>query len=163
WPTMAPSAIPFGDNWHTPREMVAADFERAARAFVAAAQRAVRIGFDTIELHMAHGYLLHSIASPISNKRTDGYGAGPQRGWRYLFELARAVRTVVPKGTPLGARITGSDWNEGGLTPDDAVAIARGLKEAGLDYIDISSGGVTASTRSPTVEGYNVPIAERVK
>src|SRR3954470_9464296 len=101
WLTIAPSAIPYGDNWHTPREMTAADFERVTRAFVTAAERAVRIGFDTIELHMAHGYLLHSIASPVSNQRSDGYGAGAQRGWRYLFELAAAVRAVIPAGTPL--------------------------------------------------------------
>lgn len=163
WETIAPSAIPLGKDWPAPREMTPEDFAEARQAFVAAVRRAVRIGFDAIELHMAHGYLLASIASPISNKRTDEYGAGRQAGWRYLFELAEAVRAVVPSGTPVGARITGSDWAEGGLTPDDAVAFARGLKQAGFNYVDVSSGGITADTRNPTTPGYNVPIAERVK
>ncbi len=139
------------------------DFEHAAEAFVASARRAVRVGIEAIELHMAHGYLIHSIASPISNRRTDEFGPGRQAGWRYLFELVEAVRAVVPRGLPLGARMTGSDWTEGGMTPDDAVAFARGLREAGMDYVDISSGGVTGDTRNPTTAGYNVPVAERVR
>ena len=163
WETMAPSPIPFGADWPAPREMTRDDFRHAHDAFVSSAARAVRVGFDAIELHMAHGYLLHSIASPISNKRTDEYGPGRQAGWRYLFELVEAVRSVVPRGLPLGARITGSDWNEGGMTPDDAVAFARGLREAGMDYVDVSSGGVTADTRNPATAGYNVPVAERVR
>jgi 2,4-dienoyl-CoA reductase-like NADH-dependent reductase (Old Yellow Enzyme family) len=163
WETMGPSPIPFGADWPAPREMVRRDFELAAVAFVEAARRAVRIGFDAIELHMAHGYLLHSIASPISNRRSDEFGPGRQAGWRYLVELVEAVRAAVPRGLPLGARMTGSDWTEGGLTPDDAVAFARVLREAGIDYVDISSGGVTGDTRNPTSPGYNVPVAERVR
>jgi NADPH2 dehydrogenase len=163
WETMGPSAIRFGADWPVPREMAKKDFDHVATTFVDSAKRAVRVGFDAIELHMAHGYLLHSIASPISNKRTDEYGAGRQAGWRYLFELAEAVRAVVPAEIPLGARITGSDWAEGGLTADDAVAFAKGLKDARFDFVDISSGGVTADTRNPTTAGYNVPIAERVR
>jgi 2,4-dienoyl-CoA reductase-like NADH-dependent reductase (Old Yellow Enzyme family) len=163
WETMAPSAIKFGAAWPPPREMTAKDFAKVRNSFVQASARAVRIGFDAIELHMAHGYMIHSIASPISNKRTDEFGAGRQAGWRYIFEMAEAVREVVPKGMPLGARITGSDWTEGGLTPDDAVAFARGLQHAGFDYVDISSGGVTADTRNPTTHGYNVDIAATVK
>lgn len=163
WETIGPSAIPFGKDWPAPREMTEHDFAHVREAFVASARRAVRIGFDAIELHMAHGYIIHSIASPISNQRTDQFGAGRQAGWRYIFETAEAVREVVPRGIPLGARMTGSDWTEGGLTPDDAVAFARGLKQAGFDYVDISSGGVTADTRSPTTPGYNVPAAEKVR
>lgn len=163
WETIGPSAIPFGAAWPAPREMNEHDFAQVRASFVSAAQRAVRIGFDAVELHMAHGYFAHSIQSPISNKRTDQYGPGRQAGWRYLFQMAEEVRSVVPRGTPLGARITGSDWTEGGLTPDDAVAFARGLQQAGFDYVDISSGGITADTRNPTVPEYNVPIAEKVK
>jgi NADPH2 dehydrogenase len=163
WETMGSSAIPFGADWPTPREMTPKDFARAREAFVDSARRSVRIGFDAVELHMAHGYLLHSIASPISNKRTDQYGAGRQAGWRYIFETAEAVREAVPRHIPLGARMTGSDWTEGGLTPDDAVEFARGLQHAGLDYVDISSGGATADVRTPTTPGYNVPVAERVR
>ena len=135
WQPIAPSAIPFGADWPVPLEMTAADIEQMREAFVTAAKRAVRIGFDAIELHAAHGYLLHSFVSPISNKRTDGYGGSLAARMRFPLEIARAVRAVVPEGTPLGARMTGSDWVEGGLTPDDAVAFAKALKAAGLDYV----------------------------
>jgi NADPH2 dehydrogenase len=163
WPTMAASALPFGDNWHTPREVTEADMERVRQAFVSAAQRALRIGFDAIELHMAHGYLAHGFMSPVSNKRTDRYGGAFENRMRFPLSIAKAVRAVVPKEVPLGARITGSDWRPDGLTPDDAVAIAKALKGEGLDFICDSSGGITADTRTPTTPGYNVPIAARVK
>jgi NADPH2 dehydrogenase len=163
WQTMAASPIPFGDNWHTPREVTEADMERIRNAFVSAAQRALRIGFDAIELHMAHGYLAHGFMSPVSNKRTDQYGGSFDNRMRFPRSIARAVRAVVPTEVPLGARITGSDWRPDGLTPDDAVAIAKALKDDGLDFICVSSGGVTADTRTPTTPGYNVPIAARVK
>ena len=163
WQTIAPSAIPFGADWPVPREMTAADIERVREAFVTAAKRAVRVGFDAIELHGAHGYLLHSFVSPISNKRTDDYGGSLEARMRFPLEVARAVRAVVPKGTPLGARITGSDWVEGGLTPDDAVVFAKALKAAGLDYVCISSGGITADTRPTAVANINVQFAEKVK
>ena len=116
WPTMAASPIPFGPGWQTPREVTEADMERVRAAFVSAAQRALRIGFDEIELHMAHGYLAHGFMSPISNKRTDQYGGSFENRVRFPLSIARAVRAVVPKSVPLGARITGSDWREGGLT-----------------------------------------------
>lgn len=163
WQTVAASPIPFGDNWHTPREATEDDMARVQDAFAAAARRALNIGFDAIELHMAHGYLMHGFMSPISNKRTDRYGGSLDNRLRFPLSIARTVRAVVPKGVPLGARITGSDWREDGLTPDDAVAIARALQNEGLDFICISSGGVAADIRNPTAPGYNVPIAERVK
>jgi NADPH2 dehydrogenase len=105
--------------------------ERVRAAFVSAAQRCLRIRFDEIELHMAHGYLAHGFMSPISNKRTDQYGGSFENRLRFPLSIARAVRAVVPKTVPLGARITGTDWCEGGLTPDDAVAIANALKGEG--------------------------------
>jgi 2,4-dienoyl-CoA reductase-like NADH-dependent reductase (Old Yellow Enzyme family) len=163
WQTMAASPIPYGENWQTPREVTEADMERVRNAFVSAVQRSLRIGFDEIELHFAHGYLAHGFMSPVSNKRTDQYGGTFENRLRFPLSIARAVRSVVPKGIPLGARITGSDWRPDGLTPDDAVAIAKALKGEGLDFICISSGGVTADTRTPTTPGYNVPIAARVK
>ncbi|MGB9385763.1 MAG: oxidoreductase, partial [Pseudolabrys sp.] len=150
-------------GWHTPREVTEADMERVRAAFVSSVRRALRIGFDEIELHMAHGYLAHGFMSPISNRRTDQYGGSFENRLRFPLSIARAVRAVVPKTIPLGARITGSDWRDGGLTPDDAVAIARGLKGEGIDFICISSGGVAADIRNPTEPGYNVPIAARVK
>jgi 2,4-dienoyl-CoA reductase-like NADH-dependent reductase (Old Yellow Enzyme family) len=163
WQTMAASPIPFGENWHTPREVTEDDMERVRNAFVSAAQRALRIGFDEIELHFAHGYLAHGFMSPVSNKRSDQYGGVFENRLRFPLSIAKAVRAVVPKEIPFGARITGSDWRADGLTPDDAVAIAKALKGEGLDFICVSSGGITADTRTPTTPGYNVPIAARVK
>ncbi len=163
WPTIAASPIPFGPNWHTPREASEAAMARVREAFVSAAQRALRIGFDEIELHFAHGYLAHGFMSPISNKRTDQYGGSFENRLRFPLSIARAVRAVVPKHIPLGARITGSDWQDGGLTAGDAVAIAEALKGEGLDLVCISSGGVAAGIHNPTQPGYNVPIAARVK
>jgi len=163
WETMAPSALPFGPGWPVPREMTAADIERARGAFVAAAARAVRIGFDAIELHGAHGYLMHSFMSPLSNRRTDHYGGSYENRMRFPLEVADAVRAVVPRTIALGARITGSDWLDGGLTPADAIACAKMLKQVGFDYVDISSGGISADARTPTTPGYNVPIAEQVR
>jgi 2,4-dienoyl-CoA reductase-like NADH-dependent reductase (Old Yellow Enzyme family) len=163
WPTLAPSAIPFGPNWHTPRELNQGDIGRVREAFVNSAQRAVRIGFDLIELHYAHGYLSHSFFSPISNQRKDQYGGSLDNRMRFGLEIARAVRPVVPKHIPLGVRLSAMEWKEGGITADETVVYAKALKAEGIDFIDCSSGGITADTRTPTDPGYNVPIAERVK
>jgi NADPH2 dehydrogenase len=140
-----------------------ADMARIKTAFVNAAKRALRIGFDEIELHMSHGYLFHGFMSPISNTRNDGYGGPIANRLKFPLDVARAVRAAVPKQIPLGARITGSDWRDGGLTPDDAVFIAKALKGEGIDFICVSSGGVTFETRNPNELGYNVAIAERVR
>ena len=163
WETIAPSAIPFGPGWHTPRAATEDDLARVRDAFVSAAKRAVRIGFDAVELHMAHGYLAHSFISPIANKRTDQYGGSLENRMRFPLDVTRAVRAVLPAGMPLGARITGSDWMEGGLTAADAVATSRMLKQAGCDYVDVSSGGIVAEARNPTGAGYNVDIAAGVR
>jgi 2,4-dienoyl-CoA reductase-like NADH-dependent reductase (Old Yellow Enzyme family) len=163
WETIAPSAVPFGSNWAIPRAMTEDDMARVKTAFVDAARRAVRLGFDTIELHLAHGYLLHSFLSAIANKRNDGYGGTLDNRMRFPLSVVEAVRAIVPNGTPLGARITGSDWLDGGLTANDAVAVAKALKAAGLDYVCVSSGGVSADARNPSTAGYNVPFAERIR
>ena len=164
WPTIAPSALPFGPAWHVPSAMTEDDMSCVKDAFVDAARRAVRIGFDAIELHLAHGYLLHSFVSPLSNKRNDQWGGALAGRMRFPLEVARAVRAVVPAGTPLGARITGCDWLDGGLTGEDAAAFAKALKEeAGLNYIDVSSGNITVDSRPPTAPGYNVALAEQVR
>src|SRR5262249_53576417 len=126
-------------------------------------QRALRIGFDMIELHYAHGYLAHSFLSPIANQRTDSYGGSLENRMRFGLETARAVRAVVPKGVPLGVRLSAMEWKEGGTTADETIASGKALQAEGIDFIDCSSGGITADTRSPTEPGYNVPIAERVK
>jgi 2,4-dienoyl-CoA reductase-like NADH-dependent reductase (Old Yellow Enzyme family) len=163
WQTIAPSAIPFGADWPAPLAMTLDDIERVRDAFVASAKRAVRVGFDAIELHAAHGYLLHSFVSPVSNKRTDDYGGADAARMRFPLEVAAAVRAVMPKGMPLGARISGSDWVEGGLTPDHAAAFAQALKQVGVNYVCVSSGGITAETRPTMVAGMNVTFAEKVK
>ncbi len=163
WDTIGPSAIPFGAAWPAPRAMDEADMARVREAFVDAARRVLRIGFDAIELHMAHGYLLHSFVSPISNKRNDAYGGSLEGRMKFPLEVLRAVRAVVPKSVPLGARISGDDWMEGGLTDDDSVAWVTAMQQAGLDFVCVSSGGVTAETRNPTSPGYNVPIAEKIR
>jgi NADPH2 dehydrogenase len=163
WQTIGPSAIAFGDGRPAPREMGPEDFARVREAFVNAARRAVRIGFDAIEIHLAHGYLLHSFVSPISNQRTDLYGGSLEARLRFPLEVATAMREAVPKSIALGARITGTDWVDGGLTADDAVTLTKALKVAGLDYVDISSGGVIATAIPPRDPGYNAPVAEKVK
>jgi NADPH2 dehydrogenase len=163
WPTVAPSAVPAGTDWHTPAEMTEADMARVRDAFLNSIKRALRIGFDAIELHMAHGYLFHSFMSPISNQRKDGFGGSMDNRLKFPLEVARAARALVPKEIPLGARITGSDWRDGGLTPDDAVTIAKALKGAGLNFICVSSGGITLDNGQPETDGYKEAIQERVR
>ena len=128
WPTIGPSALPFGPGWHTPRAMTEDDMAHVTASFTDAAKRAVRVGFDAVELHFAHGYLLHSFVSPLSNKRNDAYGGSFEGRMKFPLEVVRSVRAAVPRTIPLGARITGTDWVEGGLTADDAVAMGKALK-----------------------------------
>jgi NADPH2 dehydrogenase len=163
WATIGPSALPFGPGWHTPRAMTEADMAQVTAAFTDAAKRALRIGFDAIELHFAHGYLLHSFVSLLANKRNDAYGGSFEGRMKFPLEVVQSMRAAVPRTVPLGARITGTDWVEGGLTADDAVAMAKALKAAGLDYVDISSGNITPESRWPSDPGFNVAIAERVR
>jgi NADPH2 dehydrogenase len=163
WETIAPSAIPFGPHWPVPREMSLADMDRVREAFVAAAKRSVRAGVDAIELHGAHGYLLHSFLSPISNKRTDEFGGSLAARMRYPVEVAKAVRAAMPPAMPLGARITGGDWLEGGLTAADAASFAKALKGVGVDFVCVSSGGINTDARPAMRPNMNVGFAEIVK
>ena len=163
WITYAPSPLPFDDGWPTPEELTDPDLARIEKAFVQAAQRAVRIGFDAIELHMAHGYLLHTFQSPLSNKRTDRWGGSPEKRLAFPLSVARAVRAAVPEHVALGARITGSDWTDDGVQPEGAVALSKALKEIGLDFVCVSSGGIALKARIPVAPGYQVPFAAKVK
>jgi 2,4-dienoyl-CoA reductase-like NADH-dependent reductase (Old Yellow Enzyme family) len=163
WLTSAPSALPFADGWHVPEALDSNGLERVVAAFAQAARRAVRLGFGAIELHGAHGYLLHEFLSPLSNRRTDAYGGSAENRMRFPLEVARAVRAVVPRSIALGARITGSDWADGGLTVEDAVAFAKALEGIGADYVCVSSGGNVAAAKIPLTPGYQVPFAARVK
>src|SRR5438105_2283884 len=160
WQTMAPSPLPFGEGWHVPHELSASEIRSIVEAFVASTVRAKRIGFDVLELHSAHGYLLHQFQSPLSNQRKDEYG---RDRLKFPLEVARAVRDSWPKERALGARITGSDWLDGGLVPEDAVAYARELERIGFDYVCVSSGGILSHARLNLGPGYQVPFAHQVK
>jgi 2,4-dienoyl-CoA reductase-like NADH-dependent reductase (Old Yellow Enzyme family) len=160
---VAPSALALDEGWPAPAELDEDGIERVRRAFVDAVRRAVRLGFDAIELHMAHGYLLHSFQSPVSNRRADRWGGDRDGRMAFPLLVARSVREAVPEAVALGARITGSDWVEGGLDVDDAVAFASALKTIGFDYVCVSSGGVAPRARIPLGPGYQVPFAAKVK
>ncbi|HVY00831.1 MAG TPA: NADH:flavin oxidoreductase/NADH oxidase [Pseudorhodoplanes sp.] len=163
WETIAPSAIPYGDDWPAPREATRDDLDRVREAFVSSARRALRVGFDSIELHLAHGYLLHTFLSPVSNRREDEFGGSIDNRMRFPLEVVRAVRAVVPKTTPLGVRISASDWVEGGWTLEDSVVLARALKAEGVDYVCCSSGGIRADTRTPHDANDNVALAQKIR
>jgi 2,4-dienoyl-CoA reductase-like NADH-dependent reductase (Old Yellow Enzyme family) len=161
WITDSASALPFGEGWHTPRALDQAGIDRIKTAFVDAAKRSARLGLDVVELHSAHGYLLHQFFSPLSNRRTDRYGGSLENRMRLGLEIAEAVRAVFP--AVLGARITGGDWAEGGATVEDAVVFAKELKARGLDYVDVSSGGLVATQKIQIGPGYQVPFAAEVR
>ncbi|MBN8996828.1 MAG: NADH:flavin oxidoreductase/NADH oxidase [Rhizobiales bacterium] len=163
WPTIAPSAIAFADKWHVPKAMDHHDIRRVTDAFVAAAKRAERAGFDFVELHGAHGYLMHEFLSPLSNKREDEYGGPLENRMRFILDIARAVRAALPARMMLGARLSASDWVEGGFVPEEAVQVARALKAEGVAYICSSSGGNSPHQKIPTGPGYQVHFAELIR
>ena len=163
WGCVAPSAIPFNDGWDTPQALDDAGIAGVIEAHVAAARRAVRLGFDVIELHGGHGYLLHQFHSPLANRRTDDWGGTPQKRDRLLLDTAAAIRNAVPADRVLGARITGTDWNPEGLKPDDAVRVAQGLRERGVDYACVTSGFVVPGGRIPFGPGFQVELAAEVR
>jgi anthraniloyl-CoA monooxygenase len=164
WTTLAPSALPFRAHWPAPKEMDRADMDRVIAAFVAAAQRSERAGFDLIELHMAHGYLLSSFISPLANRRTDAYGGTLEKRMRFPLEVFDAVRAAWPQRLPITVRISATDWlGDDGMTPDDAVAVARLLQEHGCDAIDVSSGGNVSESAPEYGRMYQVPFAERIR
>ena len=163
WQTVAPSALPFAEGWHTPRELAVQEIRDLCEAFAAAASRALRIGLDLVELHSAHGYLLHQFLSPLSNKRTDRYGGSLENRMRAPLEVARALREAWPRDRALGARITASDWAPGGFEAADAASYARELKAIGFDYVCVSSGGAVAHQRIKVEPGYQVGFAEAVR
>ncbi len=164
WETLGPSAIAFKDGWHTPTEMTETDMDRVVAAFEDAARRADSAGFDMVELHAAHGYLLSEFLSPISNKRTDQYGGSADNRARFPLRVAQALRDAWPRTKALGARFNGSDWVEGGVALDEVIAFGRSLHAMGYDYLHLSSGGNVARAQIPGDEpGYQVRFAEAVK
>jgi 2,4-dienoyl-CoA reductase-like NADH-dependent reductase (Old Yellow Enzyme family) len=162
WPTVSASPVPFAENWHVPHALDASEIEALIGLFVASAERARRVGFDFIELHSAHGYLLHQFLSPLSNQRSDAWGGTPENRMRLPLEIIRRIRAAVPD-LMLGARISVTDWVEGGLTVEDGVAIAQAYAEAGAAYVCCSSGGNSPLQKVPTGPGYQVHLAEAVR
>ncbi len=163
WPTVAPSAVAFGDGWHRPEALDEAGMDQIEAAFVQAARRAARLGIDVIELHCAHGYLMHEFLSPLVNQRRDQYGGALENRMRFPLRIARAVMDAVGEKVVIGARITGTDWVDGGFSPEDAVTFANELKALGLAYVCVSSGGAVPHARIPVEPGYQVHLAERVR
>ena len=163
WIPSAPSPIPFLPEHAPPHEMTRDDIDRVADAFVAGARRAAAAGFQVIELHGAHGYLLHEFMSPLSNKRTDDYGGSEENRFRLTLRIAREIRSAVPKDIVLGARLSCTDWVEGGLTIADTTRLSAQLKKEGVDFIDCSSGFVTSDAKVPFAPGFQVPFAKEIR
>jgi anthraniloyl-CoA monooxygenase len=163
WPLIAPSAIAYGPRNQTPRAMTAADMARVKDEFVAATRRAVDCGFDWLELHCAHGYLLAAFLSPLTNRRDDEYGGALASRCRFPLEVFGAMRAVWPQERPMSVRISAHDWAPGGNAPDDAVEIARLFRDAGADLIDVSSGQTTRAARPIYGRMYQTPFSDRIR
>ncbi|MCE7980683.1 MAG: NADH:flavin oxidoreductase/NADH oxidase [Caldilinea sp. CFX5] len=163
WSPVGASPIKFADNYPTPTELSTQDVGGIVNAFRTAAVRANDAGFDWVEIHAAHGYLLHSFLSPLSNQRVDRYGGSFDNRIRLLMETAHAMRTVWPEAKPLTVRISCTDWVEGGWTLEEAIDLARRLKDEGVDLIDCSSGGTSPAAKVPVGAGYQTPFAERIR
>jgi 2,4-dienoyl-CoA reductase-like NADH-dependent reductase (Old Yellow Enzyme family) len=163
WRAVAPSAVPFRPTDPAPLALDEAGIARVVRAFADAASRALAAGMDVIELHSAHGYLLHEFLSPLANRRADRYGGPLENRARALLEVARAVRKVWPERLPMFVRISATDWAEGGLVPEEAVQVARWLKQEGADLIDCSSGGMVPTAKVPVGPGYQTPFAQLIR
>ena len=163
WEVVAPSPIARDLKSLTPHELTVEEMGVLKNNYVEAARRAVRLGIDLVELHCAHGYLLHEFLSPISNKRTDMYGGSRENRMKFPLEIAEAIREVWPTERVLGARITGSDWVDGGITIEDAIFVTEELKRRGFDYVCVSSAGILPRTDLVIGPGYQVPFAAQVK
>lgn len=163
WTNVAPSALPFDTGWPVPEALDDAGLERLRQAFAEAARRALRAGFDAIELHSAHGYLLHEFLSPLANKRQDAYGGSLENRMRFPLEVAAATRAAWPQGKPLGIRISATDWLDDGFTLDEAVVYAKAIANIGIDYICVSSGGIVPKAPIPVGPGYQLPLADAIR
>jgi NADPH2 dehydrogenase len=163
WQTVGPSAVPHKESEAPPLALDAAGLARIRNAFVDAARRADRLGIDAIEVHGAHGYLLHQFQSPISNKRTDEYGGSLENRMRYPLEVFDAVRAAFPDHKPVGIKVSATDWVDGGWDVAQTIEFAKVLKTRGVDWIDASSGGVSPLQKIPLGPGYQVPLAQALK
>jgi len=163
WETVGPYAERFSDNYPLPKALTRGEIAEILEKFQIATQRALQAGFKVIEIHAAHGYLLHEFLSPLSNHRNDEYGGSLANRMRFLLETADAIRKVWPEELPLFVRLSATDWTEGGLTISDTVEIARTLKRHNVDLIDVSSGGNTPKAKIPTGPNYQVPFSEQIR
>lgn len=163
WDTVGPSAIAFDASFKAPAALSTEGIAQRVQAFADAAQRALMAGFKVVEVHAAHGYLLHEFISPLSNQRTDQYGGSLENRARFTMEVVTAVRKVWPAELPLFVRLSATDWTDGGVTPDETVAISAMLRDAGVDLIDVSTGGNVATAVIPTGPGYQTAFAARVR
>ena len=163
WQTYGPSALAFADGWHVPEALDDAGLARVKDAFVAAAKRAVRLGIDAIELHAAHGYLLHQFLSPISNQRSDKYGGSLENRMRFPLELFNAVKAVVPADMPVLVRVSASDWVDGGWHVDGTIAFAKALEAAGCAAMHVSSGGNSLAQKLEIGYGYQTDLAKQIR
>ncbi len=163
WQAEGPSAVPHKEGEAPPLALDAAGLARVRDAFVATAKRAERLGIDALEVHSAHGYLLHQFLSPISNRRTDQYGGSLQNRLRFPLEVFDAVRAAFPAHKPVGIKVSSTDWVEGGWDIEQTIAFAHDLKKRGVDWIDASSGGVSPLQKIPLGPGYQVPFAQAIK
>jgi len=163
WPTVAASALAFDASWPRPAALDAQGMKTVREAFAQATRRAARLGFELVELHAAHGYLLHGFLSPLSNQRGDAYGGSLDNRMRFPLEVFDAVRAEWPRERPLGVRISATDWVDGGWTLEDSCAFARELKARGCDFITASSGGMSLQQKIPLGEGYQLPLAAAVR
>ncbi len=160
---IAPSSLPFGKGWEIPSEMDKEDINEVKSAFLSGVKRAISAGFDIVEIHSAHGYLLHEFLSPISNQRKDEYGGNFENRTRFLREVVSAARKVMPDNMPLFVRISATDWIEGGWTIEESIELARKLKDEGVDLIDCSSGKISEEEKIDEFPGFQVPFAEIIK
>lgn len=163
WPVIAPSAVAYKSNYQTPQEMSEKEMSRILSCFEASAERSLKAGFQVIEIHMAHGYLLHEFLSPLSNFRKDPYGGSFENRIRFPLKIATSLRKIWPAHLPVFVRISASDWVEGGWDIDESVLFSKELKKVGIDLIDVSSGGLSDAQKIPVVPHYQVPFAERIK
>jgi 2,4-dienoyl-CoA reductase-like NADH-dependent reductase (Old Yellow Enzyme family) len=163
WSTVGPSPIPFNDDDPLPQPLDEDGIAGIVAAFEAAARRALSAGFRVIEIHSAHGYLLHQFLSPLSNHRTDQFGGSLENRMRLVLAVAAAVRAIVPDELPLFVRISATDWADGGWDIEQSIVLARRLKEQGVDLIDVSSGALVPKVRIPLGPGYQVPLARRIR
>jgi NADPH2 dehydrogenase len=163
WRPEGPSAVPHKEGEAPPLALDAPGLKRVRDAFVATAKRAERLGLDGLELHCAHGYLLHQFLSPIANRRTDQYGGALENRMRYPLEVFEAVRAAFPAEKPVGVKVSSTDWVEGGWDLAQTIELARELKKRGVDWVDASSGGVSPQQKIPLGPGYQVPFAQAIK